>query len=109
MASSSSLRSAGRAPPPPDQLAAFYKLVDKVVIAGRLFRFARSVELSAQAAVQAEALFGGDSLVVARMPYGESESLNSLACEAPRGDEKLALVRRSWTRSWRSFVVPGPC
>ena len=51
-------RGAARAPPPADQLAAFYKLVDKEVIAGQLCRYARDAELSAQAALQAEALFG---------------------------------------------------
>ena len=51
MASSSSQRGAGRAPLPPDRLAAFYKLVDKKAIAGELCRHARAAELSASAAV----------------------------------------------------------
>ena len=64
---SSLQRAATRAMPPPDQLASFYKLVDKHVIAAALCRHARAAELSARAAVQGEALFGGDdSLVVAR-------------------------------------------
>ena len=96
MTTSSSRRGAAtRAPPPPDQLAAFYKLVDKKVIAGQLSRYARHVELSAQAAVQAEALFGDDSLVVASMRMAESEALNNLNLEAP-GEEKVALFRQSW-------------
>ena len=95
MASSSSQRCAARAPPPPDQLAAFYKLVDKRTIAGVLARVSRNAELSAQAAVQAEALFGDDSLVVARLRYSESEALTGLALAAS-GAEHVALLRRSW-------------
>ena len=93
---SSSRRGAGRrAPPLPDQLAAFYKLVDKQVIASQLCRFARAAELSAQAAVQAEALFGDDSLVVASLRYSESESLVGLSLAAS-GAENQLLLRRSW-------------
>ena len=96
MASSSAQRgAASRARPPPDQLASFYKLVDKKVIAGVLCRHARSAELSAQAAVQAEALFGDDSLVLASLRMCESESFNSLNLQAS-GAEKEALLRRSW-------------
>ena len=50
MASSSVGRGAARAPPPPDRLAVFYKLVDKKVIAAVLCRYARAVELGAVAA-----------------------------------------------------------
>ena len=95
MASSSSQRGAARAPPPPGQLAAFYKLVDKRVIACALTRVARSAELSAQVAVQAEALFGDDSLVVAQLRYRESEALAGLSMAAS-GAEKAALQRQSW-------------
>ena len=97
MASSSSQRgTAPRASPPPDQLASFYKLVDKKVIASALCRYARSVELSASAAVQAEALFGGDdSLVIVNLRVGESQSLTSLAVEAS-GAEQEMFVRRAW-------------
>ena len=92
---SSSQRSTSRAPPPRDQLASFYKLVDKDVIAGALSRHARNAELSAQAAMQAEALFGGDSLVVASLRQRESESLPFLGVAA-RGAEQKALLRKSW-------------
>ena len=86
----------GRAPPPPNQLAAFYKLVDKKVIAGVLCRYARDTELSASAAVQAEALFGGDdSLVVADLRRCESQSLSDLSLEAS-GAERDAFFRRAW-------------
>ena len=96
MASFSSQRGAGRAPPPPDQLASFYKLVGKQLMAAALSRYARDAELSATAAVQAEALFGGDdSLVVAHLRMGESNSLTSLAADAS-GAEAEALIRRSW-------------
>ena len=96
MASSSSQRGAAcRAQPTPDQLACFYKLVDKQVIAGALCRYARNAELSASAAVQAEALFGDDSLVVASVRMCESVSLVSLALKAS-GAEREALVRQAW-------------
>ena len=55
------------APAPPDQLAAFYKLVDKKAIAGVLNRSARNAELSASAAASAAALYGDNSLVVASL------------------------------------------
>ena len=98
MAFSSSQRgAAGRAPPPPYQLAAFYKLMDKQVIAGALCRHAREAELSTSAAVHAEALFGGeDSLVVANLRMSESRALNNLALGAS-GAEREALVRRGWS------------
>ena len=89
MASSSSQRGA-----PPDQLAAFYKLVDKAVIAGTLCRYARAAELSASAAVKAEALYGENSLVVANLRMCESSSFTSVAEEAG-GTEDEALVRRA--------------
>ena len=97
MASSLSQRGADtRAPPPLNQHAAFYKLVDKRTIAGVLCRHARAAELSAQAAVQAKALFGDDSLVVACLRMGESDSLTALYEEAS-GAEKELHLRRSWT------------
>ena len=97
MASSSSQRgTAPRASPPPDQLASFYKLVDKQAIAGALCRYARHAELSASAAVQAEALFGeDDSLVVAHLRMSESDSLSNLSVDAS-GADKGAFLRRSW-------------
>ena len=96
MASSSAGRgTAGGAPPPPDRLAVFYKLVDKKMIAGVLSRHARIVELAATAASQAEALFTHDSLVVARLRMEGSESLNSIACDAS-GAEQVAFARQSW-------------
>ena len=95
MASSSLQRGGSREPPPPDQLASLYKLVDKVVMAGVLCRFARCVELSAQAAVHAEGLFGDDSLVVASMRTTECQSLTNIGLYAS-GAEKEALTRRAW-------------
>ena len=93
MAATSSQRGAARATPPPDQLTAFYKLVDKRVIAGVLCREARDAELSASAAVQAEALFGETSLAVAELRLCEFFSLSNLAAEA-RGAEAVALAHR---------------
>ena len=83
------------APPLPDQLASFYKLVDKKIVAGQLGRHARDAELSALASVLAEALFGNDSLVVADQQIGESESLHNLALLA-NGAEQEALHRQAW-------------
>lgn len=80
---------------PPDQLSAFYKLVGKYVIAGALSRHARGAELSACAAEQAEALFGGESLVVAHLRLYESQSLTSLAVGAS-GAEQEDFDRRAW-------------
>ena len=92
---SSLQRGAGRAPPLPNQLAAFYKLVDKRTIAGYLCRPARDAELSAQAAGQAEALFEDDSLVVASLRLSESEALVGLSMAAS-GAENEVLRRQSW-------------
>ena len=94
MASSSALHRAARAPTP-DRLASFYRLVDKKVIAGVLGRYARQTELSASAALEAEALFGVDSLVVANLRMDESHGLTDLALEAT-GVERDVLLRRSW-------------
>ena len=91
VASSSVGRSGARAPPPADQLATFYKLVDKRVTAAILCRHARNAELSAQAALQAKTLFGDDSLVMATLRYSESNSLSSLASEAS-GAEYMSLT-----------------
>ena len=96
MASPSAQREAARAPPPPDQLASFYKLVDKQVIAGVLCRHARNAELSAQAAVQAEALFGNNSLAVADLRMAESAALAELAVDASGVEQKVAFLRKSW-------------
>ena len=94
--SSSSQRGASRALPPPDELASFYKLLDKKAIAGALCRHARDAELSASAAVQAEALFvGDDSLVVASLRMEDSRSLTNLAAESTGAEQEL-LDRRAW-------------
>ena len=91
---SSSQRDVNRAPPPPDQLASFRSLCDKVVNAGVLGRFARAAELAAKAAEKGQALFGDNSLVVASLRMGESMSLASMAINAHA--DKDALRRRSW-------------
>ena len=93
MASSSSQQGA-REVPPPDQLEAFYSFADNVVTAGALHRHSRNVELSARAALKAEALLGGDSLVVGHLRMNESEALVHLAITTS-GAEQVALFRRS--------------
>lgn len=93
---SSSPQEGARAPPPPDQLAVLYSLVDKRVNAAVLCRHARDAELSATAAVIAEALFPGDSLVVAHLRMAESRAFVYLAASA-NGAERDALSRRSWS------------
>ena len=96
MASSSVGRGTAGAPPRPDRLAVFYKLVDKKVIAVVLCRFARAVELAAEAATHAEALFPpDDSLVVARLRMDGSMNLGGIASRAS-GAESEAFARQSW-------------
>ena len=84
-----------RAPPPADQLTAFYKLADKSMIASVLCRHACAVDLAAQAAVEAAALFGGDSLVLADLQMVGSENLSCSALDA-KGADQEALYRQSW-------------
>ena len=95
MASSTSQLGVARGQPPPDQLAALYVLVDKMAMAGQLGRHARSMELSARASTQAEALFGDDSLVLAQLRFCECESLTSLALKAS-GVEQQTQLCRAW-------------
>ena len=73
MASPSSQQGAREAPPP-DQLAALYSLTDKAAVAGALNRHSRNAELSARAALKAEAFFPDDSLVVADQRMHESDA-----------------------------------
>ena len=94
MASSSSQQ--GGREPPPDQLAALYSLTDKFVSAGALSRHSRTAELSALAALKAEALLGDDSLVVAFLQMFESDALNNMTVAAS-GAERPTLRRRSWS------------
>ena len=95
MASSSVGRGDTNALSPPDRLAVFYKLVAKKVIASVLSRHARAVELSAEAATQAEALFADDSLVVASLRMDGNQSLNSIAIRAI-GAEGETYAHQSW-------------
>ena len=88
-------RGSSRSLPPPDQLASFYKLLDQKVRAAVLCRRARNLDLTSQAALQAEALFGDDSLVVADLRYSESFCLHNLATQASDAEQK-ALLQRSW-------------
>ena len=92
---SSAQRGAARAPLPPDQLASFYKLVDKQVTAGVVCRDVRAVELAAEAALVAEVIFGDNSLVVADLQLSESIAVTSLSMKAS-GAEQVAFARRSW-------------
>ena len=90
---------AARAPPAPEQLAAFKGLVEKVVTALALCRYARSQELSGRAAAQAEALYRGDSLVVASLRGTEAMALWNASCAASKAGsttEEEAHDRRAW-------------
>ena len=60
-----------------------------------LSRYARAVELAAEAATHAEALFADDSLVVASLRMDGSMNLTNLTCNA-RGAEREAFERQSW-------------
>ena len=71
-------------------------------------RHARRMELLASAAVQAEALFGENSFVVASLRNGESQALTSLACEAT-GAEQEALMRRAWAALVSLPSAVAPC
>ena len=95
MASSSVKRGSAGAAATPNKLASFYKLVDKQATAGVLGRHARDADLSAQASLQAEALFGNDSLVVASLRMNESVALTNLTCETG-GAENQALLHKAW-------------
>ena len=94
MASASLHRGVARGTFPPDQLASFYKLLDKQVRAAALCRYARTAELSLQASQTAVDLFGDDSLVVADLRYGQIGALTSLAKDASVG-ETVALYRQA--------------
>ena len=75
----------------------------KKVIAGALCRHARDAELSASVAVQAEALYGHNSLVVANLRLEEIRSLINLGVEAS-GAERVSLLSRAWVV--HSSVLP---
>ena len=85
---------AARAALPPDD--PFFSLVDKIIHAGVLCRYARVVELSSRCAEKGEALHGDDSLVVAHLRVYESGALANMTATA-RGAESAALFRRSWS------------
>ena len=105
MASSSLQRGVARSPPPPNQLAAFYKLVDKKVVAGQLCRNARNAELSAQAAEQAETLFGDDSLVPSMKP-GSVPTSRSTGCGTAPSPPVQRRRRRSKSLRGAPAVAP---
>ena len=92
-----SQRDAARPPmynPPPDQLASFHSLIDKVVHADALCRDARAAELAAKAAEKGEALFGTNSLVVVDLRMQASIALANQASSA-RGAKQDGLQRRA--------------
>ena len=96
---SSSERDAARAPgrlPPPDDVAAFYALVEKTVTAAALCRHTRSAEFYERAAKHAERLYGENSLLVAQLRVGEVAALIRLTEEASDHSEKVTLFERAW-------------
>lgn len=96
MASSSERDAAHAGPPPPDDVAIFYALIEKTVTAAALCRHARCAELAERAAKEAKGLYGENSLVVAQLRVGEAASLRSLALMARDPSEIAALRRRAW-------------
>ena len=107
---SSSERGAARAPgapppplplPPPEEVAAFYALVEKRVIAGVLNRHTRCAELSERVARHGERLYGENSLVVADLRVTEATSLRNLAIASTSSSEQEALRLRA-----RAILVP---
>ena len=101
---SSSERGAARArgarplslPPPPEEVASFFALVEKRVTAGVLYRHARCADLCDRAAKNAETLWGDNSLVVAELRVVEVGSLRELARASTPFSEQEALCRRAW-------------
>ena len=87
---------ARRAPRPPEEVTAFFTLVQRVVTAAALQRDARCAELSDRAAKQAQRLYGDNSLVVADMRVNEARSLRCLAYASAPSSEREALWRRAW-------------
>ena len=83
-------------PAPPEELAAFYALVEKKTTAGVLSRHARGAELSDRAAKHAEKLYGNNSLVVADLRVTEAAHLRELARASTSFSEFDALYRRAW-------------
>ena len=84
-------------PPSPEEVKAFYALVEKQTTAGVLSRFSRCAELSERAARHAERLWGdNNSLVVAELRVIEAVSLRGLAVASTSFSEKVALRRRAW-------------
>ena len=84
---------------PPEEVTAFFKLVEKVVAASVLGRHARHAELCERAAKHAERLYGDNSLVVADLRWTTAGSLRSLACTSTSSSEHVALLRRAWVDS----------
>ena len=83
-------------PSPPEEVAAFYTLVEKRVTTGVLNRHARCVELSDRAARSAARLYGDNSLVVADLRVSEAGAIRNLACVSTPCSEKVALLQRAW-------------
>ena len=83
--------------PPPEELAAFYAVVEKQITAGVLRRHTRHAELCERAARHAAArLWGDNSLVVADLRVGEAGALRGLARASTSSSEQEALRRRAW-------------
>ena len=76
--------------------AALYSLADKAANAGALRRHARGAELSARAALKAEAFLGLDSLVAAHLRMNECNALAHLAASSSCAEQE-ALYCRSWS------------
>ena len=104
MASSSergAARAPGAPPPPlpphsPEEVAAFYALVEKEATASALNRHARSAELSDRAAKHAARLWGNNSLVVADLRTSEAAALRGMALASTSSSEQEALRQRAW-------------
>ena len=83
-------------PPSPEEVAAFYALVEKTTTAGVLSRHARCAELCDRAVKQAQSLWGDNSLVVAHLRVGETAALRSMARASTSSSEQEGLRRRAW-------------
>ena len=106
--------SAERVPPPPpppppqlpgggasaerprlDQVASFYELIERHVTASVLGRHARSAELCGRAAIQAEAFFGGDSLIWTDLRFREATAFTNQSVATADADGH-ALASQAW-------------
>ena len=83
-------------PPPPEEVATFYALVEKTTTAGVLSRHSRCAQLSERAARHAQRLWGDISLIVAELRVSEASTLRHVAVASTSISEQASLCTRAW-------------